>query len=123
MSTSVTTNYAYNFSIIENIYAIIDSKLQYLEYQTKRLIQVILDLDSTNTIPDNEPIDPQTLQSMMIEDELVLVHIEKTSSIKKMLIILRTQLTNANASLIFKLLSGDEFLKYNEKGLKALLKE
>lgn len=107
-----------NASVVENIYSIIDSKIQYLDYRTKELVRPLLG-DPTQKFKEGLPLNesPETLK---IKEQWFLAF-EKYSRAKKILLLLRNYLDKENALLILSLLADDQLLKLSQKDLEYRL--
>ncbi len=106
-------------SVVENVYSIIDSKIQYLDYQTKELVRPL----SEESTPKETVTGAAKSDSFVTlhEAEQLFLHFEKQSRFKKLLLLTRRYLDNDNALLILSLLADDLLLNFNEKDLAYLL--
>ena len=106
-----------NASIVENIYSIIDSKIQYLDYQTRELLRPLIGENTQKDILSSEKKDPMDLK---IEEQWFLAF-EKYSKVKKSLLFLRNYLNNENALLVLSLLADDQLILMSQKDLEYIL--
>ena len=104
-------------SIVENIYSIIDSKIQYLDYQTRELIRP---LAGENTLKDQVSDSKKGLEDLKNEEQWFLAF-EKYSKVKKVLLLLRNYLNKENAFLVLSLLADDKLVKLSQKELEYTL--
>ncbi len=106
-----------NGSIVENIYSIIDSKIQYLDYQTKELFRPLI---GENTEMDDKSTQKKGPKDLKTE-ELWFLAFEKISRLKKTLLLLRNYLNQENALMVLSLLADDQLLKLSQKDLEYRL--
>ena len=112
-----------NQEFIEHILSIIDTKLQYVEYHTRALIQ---QFNSPHTLIVDHPVfqgsNPQLLSRPQTDiDDKMFAQIEQYSKTTRLLLLMRRLLCDVNSSLTFELLSNDRYLNFEEKELKAML--
>jgi len=107
-------------AFVEGIYSIIDSKIQYLDYQTRELLNP--------TIGENTPKKnlTQSGQKDLKIDEQWFSAFEKYSKIKKILLFLKHYLIRNNANqekamLVLSLLADDQYIKLSQKDLEYKL--
>ena len=108
--------------ILEQVYSIIDSKIQYADYLTQLAIQPFLTQDILKggaTFSHRH----SSVQQQIGSTGSFLCQIEKTSKAKSLLLIIRTKLCIRNAKISFELLTDDRFLNYTDKALFRLLEE
>jgi len=123
MSSAVTKCLKRNsgsYAIMDNILGIIDSKIQYIDYQTNQAIQ-----SCTNTVYSNcteEELEVLiATETFSNDNNKVLDHLETYSKQISMLLIIRTRLTKLNTALAFELLSCNKYLTYSEQVLQRLM--
>jgi len=104
-------------SIVENIYSIIDSKIQYLDYQTKELIRP---LAGENTKKKQVSGAKNGLENLKNEEQWFLAF-EKYSKVKKGLLLLRNHLNKENAFLVLSLLADNQLINFSQKDLEYKL--
>lgn len=104
-------------SIVENIYSIIDSKIQYLDYQTRELIRP---LTGENTQKDQVSVSKKGPIDLKNEEQWFLAF-EKYSKIKKALLLLRNYLNKENAFLVLSLLADNQLINFSQKDLEYKL--
>jgi len=108
-----------NDAFVEHVLSIIDTKLQFVEYQTSKFIK--------STVNDsNYPLESENWEEMEfnfedIKNEKVFNQIEEYSRTTSLLLLMRVNLYTKNVSLIFNLLSDDKFLNYNDIDLEKKL--
>lgn len=107
-----------NVSFVENIYSIIDSKIQYLDYKTQELVRPLIGENTTEKSVGKDKTSPP--ENLKIEEELFL-HFEKQSKMKKLLLLLRNYLNKENALLVLSLLADDQLLKSSQKDFEYRL--
>ncbi|MFT4755361.1 MAG: hypothetical protein ACI85Q_002930 [Salibacteraceae bacterium] len=102
--------------LIEHVYAFIDSKLQFINYQIDTAVKSFEVNDSVS--PILIPSLPHHSTSLF---EKVLGSIESHSKTKGKLLLMRSKLGKHNARLSFDLLTDNRFLVHTEKHLKIML--
>ncbi len=108
-----------NDAFVEHVLSIIDTKLQFVEYRTSKFIK--------STVNDsNYPLESECGQEMefnfeVIKNEKVFNQIEEYSRTTSLLLLMRVNLYAKNVSLIFNLLSNDNFLNYDDVELEKKL--
>ncbi|MEM1318637.1 MAG: hypothetical protein AAGG75_00205 [Bacteroidota bacterium] len=108
------------YSLLESVYAIIDSRIQFLEYQNDKLFRSYLkkgeeDADVLHLNLNSGP------RSLLNNFEDLLGQIAKSSRSVKLLLFLRTHLLTENARLVLDLLTSDKYLNYSEDTLNQML--
>lgn len=100
--------------LLEQVYGIIDSKIQYMEFQTNKMVQTIgLSLDFKKLEEDDQNY----------QYEQLLFQMETYSKMIRLLLILRVNLKKQNALFILDLLSNNKFLTYSVKDILYLIKK
>ena len=103
----------------EHALKVIDSKIQYLDYQTKGIVRPLL--SETNNaeelIGEAKSDSPLSLQAV----EQLFLHFEKQSRRKKLLLHLRTLLNLDNAMLVLELLTDDQLFVFSEEEIQYIL--
>ena len=106
-----------NTSVVENIYSIIDSKIQYLDYQTRERLRPL--------IGENDKVDQPSQKSTGLYDlhneEQWFLTYEKNSKFKKLLLLLRNYLNKENALMVLSLLADDQLTGLSPKELEYKL--
>ena len=104
-------------SIVDNIYGIIDSKIQYLDYQTRELLRP---LTGEITQKDDKSNSKKGQKDLQTEEQWFLAF-EKYSKVKKALLLLRNYLNKENAVLVLSLLADDQLKNLSQKDLEYKL--
>ncbi len=104
-------------SIVDNIYSIIDSKIQYLDYQTRELLRPLI---GENTQKDGKSDSKKGPKDLKIEEQWFLAF-EKYSKVKSVLLLLRNYLNKENALLVLSLLADDQLINFSQKDLEYKL--
>ena len=103
----------------EHALKVIDSKIQYLDHQTKGIVRPLL--SETNNaeelIGEAKSDSPLSLQAV----EQLFLHFEKQSRRKKLLLHLRTLLNLDNAMLVLELLTDDQLFVFSEEEIQYIL--
>ncbi|MEM9824097.1 MAG: hypothetical protein AAF985_23630 [Bacteroidota bacterium] len=106
--------------MLDQVYGIIDSKIQYADYLTQLAIRPFLDqerLKGGATFSHKN----STSNGSPFSDASFLLQIEKTSKAKNLLLIIRAKLCSQNAKTCFDLLTNDCYLMYCDKTLVRIL--
>ena len=106
-------------SVVENVYSIIDSKIQYLDYQTKELVRPLSEGNIQKKTVTGETSSDSFVS--LHEAEQLFLHFERQSRLKKLLLLTRRYLDDGNALLILSLLENDILLNFSERDLVFIL--
>ena len=109
-------------SIVEQVFGIIDSKLQFTKYQTNKRIKAHLEKYAIDISDCKEDCDfLSKIKSGIGHDATIFQYIESYSKTTHLLLFLRNYLNRANAKIIFELLNDDIYLNFSEKELKIIV--
>ena len=109
-------------SLLENVYAIIDSRIQYLEYQNERLFRQHTELESQSVNTSDSSLPLLIGSKKLINNfESLLDQITSSNHTLKLLLFLRTRLIKENARVVLELLTDNRFLDYSEDRLQQFL--
>ena len=108
-----------NDAFVEHVLSIIDTKLQFVEYRTSKIIKS--SVHELNYPPGTEYEEEIIFNIEGIKNDEVFNQIEEYSRTTSLLLLMRINLYNKNVSLIFNLLSDDKYLKYNDIELEKEL--
>ncbi len=100
-------------SLFNDVFQILDSRIQYIEYQLSKLSRQSL-LSSQNTT---------LAEPSLFSIETTFKQIELHNRSLKLLILLRKRLSILNAPIIFELLTDSKYLDYDEDDLRLELQE
>lgn len=103
-------------SVVEHVFGIIDSKIQYLNYQTNELIRPMSSYGGRDEAKGNSPSLPS-----LEEQEKMFLLFEKQSKLKKLLLLLKMYLDEDNVWLIFELLSEDTLHCFDARDIEIIL--
>lgn len=107
--------------MVEHVYGIIDSKIQFMDFQIKEMIKTKFGrlpeevLEGLNFLPSH-------LEGLP-EDDRVLMALEAYSRNISLLLLMRTTLTYLSAETAFFLLTNDKYLDFTETQLRTILEE
>jgi hypothetical protein len=104
-------------ALLEHIYAFIDSKLQFLNYEIDAAVRTFEVNDSIPFSSTDTSFSPHASNRF----EKVLAHIEIHSKTKGKLLLIRSRVANHNAQLAFYLLTDNKYTVYTEKILTNML--
>lgn len=103
----------------EHVYGIIDSKIQFLDFQIKEMIKTKLGKSSQEFMIQEECFhSPDNLM-----DDKILDFLEAYSRNISLLLLMRTTLTYLSAETAFHLLTNDKYMDFTENQLRTILEE
>ncbi len=102
--------------LMEQVYTILDSRIQYIEYEAQK--QCKFQGDST---PNFDCIDNHA-ESLLNNFDRMLAYLQELNQSLKLLQILKSWLKDDNVQLIFNLLNNKRYLNYSEESLENYLK-
>jgi len=104
----------------ETVFAIIDSRIQFIEYQQNSLLKDYTQTPLAESKSVKEPSIP-TDRSLAGRLDIMIEKIELFSKRLKFLLILRSHLSKENATIILNLLTNNQYLDYSPDHLKETL--
>jgi len=104
-------------SVVDNIYSIIDSKIQYLDYQTRELLRPLIGENTRKDLRSYLKQGPKDLKTV----EQWFLAFERYSKVKRILLLLRNYLNKENALLVLSLLADDQLINFSQKDLEYKL--
>ena len=107
--------------MVEHVYRIIDSKLQFLDYQIKETIKNQFG-ELPNEIGERDFLSPNVSTSLD-SDHKILDTIEAYSKNLRLLLLMRTTLTYLSAETAFYLLTSERYLDFTEDQLTIIMEE
>lgn len=111
-------------NFVEHILSIIDTKLQFIEYRTNAFIKSYVkspyNLSNLNDSYDMLSLD---LRLSPTDNEKIFNQIEEYSKTTRLLLIMRKKLCGKNASIIYNLLSQDEYLNSEYLEIELVLEK
>ena len=107
--------------MVEHVYGIIDSKLQFLDYQIKETIKNQFG-ELPNEIGERDFLSPNVSTSLD-SDHKILDTIEAYSKNLRLLLLMRTTLTYLSAETAFYLLTSERYLDFTEDQLTIIMEE
>jgi len=107
--------------MVEHVYGIIDSKLQFLDYQIKETIKNQFG-ELPNEIGERNFLAPNISSSLDTNHKL-LDTIEAYSKNLRLLLLMRTTLTYLSAETAFYLLTSERYLDFTESQLTVIMEE
>lgn len=104
----------------EHVYGIIDSKIQFLDFQIKEMIKIKLGKSPQEIMVQEEHL-PSIDNFEM--DNKILDFLEAYSRNISLLLLMRTTLTYLSAETTFHLLTNDKYMDFTESQLRTVLEE
>jgi hypothetical protein len=105
--------------LIEQVYTILDSRIQYIEYQAQKNCH-IQDLNLASPL---EQANEKTGSEVLIQNfDKMLNYLQELNKSLKLLQILKSWLKDDNVQVIFNLLNNKGYMNYTEEALENYLK-
>ncbi len=110
--------------LIKDLFGIIDTKIQYIEYQTEIVTSSFVDIGMLSQSSKSLGFGngQQVEKSIMANNERILFKLNEFSATVKLLLLLRSHLDSTNAPIIFDLLSDNRFIQLTDKELILAIK-
>ncbi len=110
--------------LLKDVYSIIDSRIQYIEYQAHCRLKHSIS-DGGHSTSDHAPnAGPRSTSDMLANNFDKMMHFVNGLTMPlKLLQILKSWLREDNVSLIMTLLYNNNYLQYSEDHLEELLKK
>ena len=102
----------------ENVFAIIESKIQYNEYRINNAANSFINLDDSALAARKSSME---MKRIVFNNEHIIDLIRKYTGAINLLLVLRSKLTNENAYSVFSILKDDQFLSFSKHDLVALI--
>lgn len=109
--------------LMEQVYAIIDSKLQYIDYQTEMVTSSFVDFNSLSQTSSKTTLGDgiQVIESIMSNNDRILEKLQEFSATVKLLLFLRNELSPVNTTQILDLLTDNKYIQLTDQELKFFL--
>jgi hypothetical protein len=108
--------------IVENLYSIIESKIQFIEYRTNEMLNAYLEADEkAHQVSDYESPGIQEMSFTGSVNDFVFSQIETSSRSIHRLLQFKSALSSQNALAILDLLTDDKYLVCSESQLLKML--
>ncbi len=104
----------------EHVYGIIDSKIQFLDFQIKEMIKIKLGKSPQEIMVQEEHL--PSIDSFEMDNK-ILDFLEAYSRNISLLLLMRTTLTYLSAETTFHLLTNDKYMDFTESQLRTVLEE
>ncbi len=106
----------------DDIFSIIDSKMQYLDHQTNSIITTFISGQQQDTNEDfSQFFNPENVPESAAS-QFILKYIENYSKTLGLLLFMRKAVSNEHNLKILELLSDNTFQDYSEMEIKGILK-
>ncbi len=109
--------------LVNQVKSIIDTKIQYIDYQTNQIVSAIIGTDLPNVPKPN--VDPKDVSSFNFSHnncDSFLTLMEEYSKTKRLLLTLRQETLSSNSGFILDLLSENRFLVYTDVELESMIR-
>ncbi|MEO1514871.1 MAG: hypothetical protein AAFV95_07655 [Bacteroidota bacterium] len=107
--------------VTEQIRAIIDARIQYIDYQTNQIVSSITGIDIQQAKPDLSVRELNQFNFAYNNCDSFLTAMEEFSKAKRLLLVLRTHLDPINGSRILDLLQDQKYIHMSKKELVQCL--
>jgi len=104
--------------IEENVFAVIESKIQYDEYRINNAANSFINLDDNELAAQKSPTE---MKRIVFNNEHIIDLIRKYTGAINLLLVLRSKLNSENAYTILSILKDDQYLGYSKFDLVALI--
>lgn len=109
--------------LLEQVYSILDSRIQYIDYQVQRYFKNCTNCGDAASIETQTYRGPSTSKSLINNFENLLQYTGQLQDDLKLLQILRAWLKEETVQTVLDLLTGNKYLDYSEDRLEHLLKK
>lgn len=110
-------------TLVNQVISIIDTKIQYIDYQTNHVVSSIIGTELKNVPRPSVDVDEVSNFNFSYNNcDSFLTLMEEYSKTKKLLLVLRQHTTHNSAKFIFDLLSDNQFLVFTDKELETMIK-
>ncbi len=111
--------------LIQHLYSIIDSKIQYIDYQTEMITSSFIDINTLGIDPARDTVGrgATITQSIMKNNRRILEKISESSATTKLLLVLRSNLNADNSQMVLDLLTDNKFIQLTDQELNHFLKK
>lgn len=116
--TCVLKNSRSKTTVVEHAFNVIDSKIQYLDYQTKGNVPSMVPASTTDKNAGEAKSDSPLSWT---EVERLFLYVERQSHKKKLLLHLRSLINAENVLLVLALLTDDKFSEFDEQEINYIL--
>lgn len=104
--------------IEENVFAIIESKIQYNEYRINNAANSFINLEDSSLVSQKTPAE---MKRIVFSNEHIIDLIRKYTGAINLLLVLRSKLNKANAYSVFSILKDDQYLSFSKLDIVALI--
>lgn len=108
---------SYPAALMDQLYGILDSKIQYQEFKINQAVKSYVDMDPLMGGASRTKED-FSFVPILKNNSRVLENIDSASHLIKLLFIIRKRLTHENAKLVLDLMSEKKFEHFTPEGLK-----
>lgn len=108
--------------IVEQLYEIIDTKIQFINFQTKQIVESITGIKNPSALDINE--DQPTSVGINFSHnncDSFITLMEEYSRSKRLLLLMRSMLNDKNTTIIYNFISTNAFMNFNERELKLMI--
>ena len=109
--------------LLEQVYSILDSRIQFIDYQVHNYFNTCTNCDTSASIEELTYHGPSTAKSLMNNLDNLLQFTGQLQDDLKLLQILRTWLKEETVQIVLDLLTNNKYLSYSEDRLEHLLKK
>ncbi len=117
------TNHSSTNPLLEQVYSILDSRIQFIDYQVENYFNTCTNCDNSASIKELTYHGPSAAKSLMQNYDNLLQFTGQLQDDLKLLQILRAWLKEETVQIVLDLLTNNKYLKYSEDKLEHLLKK
>ena len=117
------TNHSNTNPLLEQVYSILDSRIQFIDYQVENYFNTCTNCDASGSIEELTYHGPSTARSLMKNFDKLLQFTGQLQDDLKLLQILRAWLKEETLQIVLDLLTNNKYLNYSEDNLEHLLKK
>ena len=112
-----------NDPLIEQVYSILDSRIQFIDYQVHNYFNSCTNCDASASIEELTYHGPSTSKTLMNNFDSLLRFTGRLQEDLKLLQILRAWLKEETVQIVLDLLTNNKYLSYSGDKLEHLLKK
>ncbi len=117
------TNHSSTNPLLEQVYSILDSRIQFIDYQVENYFNTCTNCDASTSMEELTYHGPSTAKSLMKNLDDLLQFTGHLQDDLKLLQILQAWLKEETVQIVLDLLTNNKYLSYSEDNLEHLLKK
>ena len=117
------TNHSATNPLLEQVYSILDSRIQFIDYQVENYFNTCTNYDTSASLEDLTYHGPSAKKSLINNFDNLMQFTGQLQDDLKLLQILRAWLKEETLEIVLDLLTNNKYLNYSEGNLEHLLKK